>query len=867
MSGEGTPFAVDGDDGRPDAHLLDRRNEVDDLAQFLASWQRVTVARLSGRAEQSEVLDHGLLARVAELLGAERILVSLVEPGGLRVVDGYPTVTPAPVKGESPGGRAVRSGEIFIGTLDARVWGETTQSWREETGLGPVMSIPLVSGGETIGAVTVARLAGALQFGTLESDRARILAPPLAGAVGISSLSDELRAVNLAAERERERLASNLRLLLESAGEGIYGTDRHGRCAFMNASAASALGVDAEDVLGEVLHSRFHRTRPDGSYYETGDGPIYSVLRGGGSLRVDTEYMWRIDGTSFAAEYSVFPTIEDDVVTGVVVTFNDISVRRRIESDLAAASDQAKEASRLKSEFLANMSHEIRTPMNGVIGMTALLLETRLDAEQREYADTIGSSAEALLTIVNDILDFSKMEAGKMVIEVEDFDLRAVAEDAAQLVAARAATKDLELTVIIDPLTRMMLRGDSGRIRQVLVNLLGNAIKFTERGEVVLRVSATPRDDGGTVAVRFEVTDTGIGIDLAQQPHLFESFIQGDASSTRKLGGTGLGLAICKQLVEQMDGAIGVSSDVAGGSMFWFTLCLVRAEDSGTLMPAEVITLPAVRVLVVDNNHTAQTMLHHALTAWGLRVESVNGATEALRCLAHAVIAGDPYRIAVLDTHVLGIDGADLAQVIRSDSTFAPIGLVLLVSATTAHGATSARAAGADATVSKPVRISTLYAALTAVLVDANGSIPFSTEHHDVTVTAITGRTGHILVVDDNRVNQRVAQRMLENRGHKVDVADNGVEALVAVARKHYDAVLMDRQMPEMDGYEATRMIRMREGADRHTVIIAMTAGAMLGDEEECLAAGMDAYLSKPVKADDLFAMIDRWLMPVPSVA
>jgi two-component system sensor histidine kinase/response regulator len=834
MSVEGDPVAADGEPGRPDAPLLDRRNEVDDLAQFLASWQRVTVARLSGEAEQSEVLDHGLLAHVAELLGAEQIIVSLVEPGGLRVVDGYPTVDPAAVKGESPGGRAVRSGEIFIGTLDARVWGETTQAWRDATGLGPVMAIPLVSGGQTIGAVTVARLEGTSQFETLESERARILAPPLAGAVGISSLSDQLRAVNLAAEKERERLASNLRLLLDSAGEGIYGTDREGRCAFMNASAAIALRVDAEEVLGEVLHPQFHRTRADGSYYESGAGPIYSVLRGDASVRVATEFMWRMDGTSFAAEYSVFPTIEDEQVTGAVVTFSDITARKRIESDLAAASDRAQEASRMKSEFLANMSHEIRTPMNGVIGMTALLLETRL-------------------------------EAGKMVIEIDDLDLRAVIDDAALLVATRAAAKDLELTVLLDQDAAVLLRGDSGRIRQVLINLLGNAIKFTEDGEVVLRASVTPRDDN-TAAVLFEVTDTGIGVDLDQQPNLFESFVQGDASSTRRMGGTGLGLAICKQLVEQMGGTIGARSEAAGGSTFWFTLRLECSAGVSVSTPTDAAALRDVHVLIVDDNGTARTMLDETLTSWGARVETFDGADAALRRLAGAVGGGDPFRIAVIDHQMPGIDGAELVQTIRRDATLAPLGLVLLTSPTTARGAASARSAGSDVILSKPLRIATLASCLCAVLVEAERTVMASNGQSAAAATATAGRNGRILVVDDNRVNQRVAQRMLEKRGHTVDVADNGVEALIAVERTQFDAVLMDRQMPEMDGLEATRMIRAREGVDRHTIIIAMTAGAMIGDEEECLAAGMDAYLSKPVKADALVAMIDRWLTPIVSV-
>jgi PAS domain S-box-containing protein len=690
-------------------------DEVDELAQFLASWQRVTVERLSGLAEQSEVLDHGLLAHVAELLGAERIVVSLVEPDGLRVVDGHPAIAEAVVTGESPGGRAVRNGEICIGDLRSRDWGESTRDWTRQAGLGPVMAIPMVSGGDTIGAVTVARPAGQPDFTSTQSERARILIPPLAGAVRISSLSDQLRSANKAAEEETLRLSNSLRLLLESAGEGIYGIDAEGRCTFMNGAAAVALGVEVADVLGEIMHPQFHHTRADGSHYQLAEGPIYSVLRGGGSSRVESEVMSRSDGSSFPAEYSAFPILDEDTVTGAVITFNDITKRKVIESDLAAVSAQAKEASRLKSEFLANMSHEIRTPMNGVIGMTGLLLDTSLDAEQREYADTISRSADALLTVINDILDFSKMEAGKMDIETIDFDLRQVVEDAAQVMAARAEQKGLELTVAVDPQMSMTVRGAPGRIRQVLINMLGNAIKFTDEGTVSLR-ARLEEDQGRSALVRFEVADTGIGIDATQQGRLFESFTQADASTTRRFGGTGLGLAICKQLVERMGGAIGIHSDPGVGSTFWFTLSLEKT-----------------------------------------------GATDAPRPL-------------------------DAPEVVAATSK------------------------------------------------------------------------GHVLVVDDNPVNQAVAARMLEKRGHIVDVADNGIEAVAAVMGVVYDAVLMDCQMPEMDGFEATREIRRREGSQRHTPIIAMTAGAMTGDREKCLAAGMDAYLSKPIKAETLGEMVDRWV-------
>jgi PAS domain S-box-containing protein len=697
-----------------------------------------------------------------------------------------------------------------------------------------------------VGIIMSVLLAFLLRFGQQADRRAAEVA------VANEGLEREMsqRAVIERALRDSER---HYRDLAELSLGYIWIHDFDGRLLMVNAAAAQALGYEADDIIGRSIAEFVvpaMRSEVEGYLARM---RVQDELRGTVTIVTSTgeERIWSFSNIRYT---------DDGTPVHVLANAQDITALKAAEAEVAKSRDSAVESARLKSEFLANMSHEIRTPLNGVIGMTDLLMTTPLSREQHEYSDTIRSSADSLLTIVNDILDFSKIEAGMLSFESLDFSLRNMVESTVEMFSGPAKQKKIDLATLVYSDVPDALRGDPGRVRQVLTNLLGNAVKFTLAGEVSLRVTVE-QDTVDEAVIRFSIADTGIGISRDQQERLFQPFVQADGSTARQFGGTGLGLAISRQLVERMQGEIAVDSQPGIGSTFTFTARFERqpADQRGF---DETVTLEGLRVLIVDDNETNRAVVHHYVTAWGMESGAAGGGSEALNALRDAQGNGRPFDIALLDLMMPGMTGFELARRIKLDPDLSNVRLVLMPSFGKRGHANDAREAGIAGYLVKPVRQSELRECMLAIASDR--SSPDHKPTRLVTRHTLTERSRkpqrRILIAEDNLVNQKVLMAQVAKLGYRADLVNNGEEALSAMDRYPYALVLMDCHMPLLDGYQTTRAIRERENGGPRTPIIAITANAMSGEREKCVVAGMDDYLPKPLRQDDLAAGLERWM-------
>ena len=638
------------------------------------------------------------------------------------------------------------------------------------------------------------------------------------------------------------------RLIVAAMGEGAATVAASGVILYANARLAEIAGRPIGELVGLPLRSLTD---------QAGQNVLRTLLAvPAGEIARGQLELARADGRAVPVTVAVSGVYLDASTFIHCLVVSDLTATREVEREIARTRDEALAAALLKSQFVAMVSHEIRTPMNGVIGLTNLLLENPLQPGPRRYAEAIRTSGQALLTIINDILDFSKIEAGKIELVDADFELDGLLEEIMHVAAETARDKDLEVLAYYPPDLPTTLRGDAGRLRQALLNLLSNAVKFTDHGEVQLRVEPTPAASDGRPRITFTVADTGIGIAAKDLPRLFQPFSQIDAATDREFGGTGLGLTITRQLVELMHGRLEVTSRPGRGSQFFFTIPVSAAQTPAARRQFKD-KIAGRRILVVDDNPTTRHLITEHARAWGLApTEAADGDT-ALDLLRRAAGDHHPYDVAVIDQHLRGMNGIELTEHINADPTISRVSVLLLTSGSN-HDDQIAAAHRVDAMVAKPVGPSQLFNSLLQLL---DPEIADAGQRGDAVPAHPVGQDrGLILLAEDNAINQMVAVDTLAMLGYQVDVARNGVEAIQLAGSKQYRAILMDCQMPGMDGYAATTEIRDHEEADQHIPIIAMTAGALAEDRQRCYAAGMDDYLAKPIDADQLQTALDRWI-------
>jgi two-component system, sensor histidine kinase and response regulator len=681
----------------------------------------------------------------------------------------------------------------------------------------------------------------------------------------IARYRDHLEKLVEERTEDLRRIEERTRLLLNSVGEGIYGIDEKGLITFVNPVAVRLLGYEnATELLGGDNHSLMHHSHEDGTPYPLADCRLRQALRRQEPVSCDAEVFWRKDGTSFPVTYSGAPVLHDGTFVGGVIAFSDITELKKAEKELKAAKEVADDANRAKSDFLARMSHEIRTPMNAVIGMAHLCLQTALTAKQHDYVSKIYVAGNNLLGIINDILDFSKIEAGKLELEQIDFHLEEVLDNLANIVTMKAEEKGLEVLFRLPPNTPNNLVGDPLRLGQVLINLANNAVKFTEKGSIV--ISAELQEETiDTATLQFAVKDSGIGLTEEQIGRLFQSFSQADGSTTRKFGGTGLGLAICKRLVDMMGGTIRVESEPGQGSSFIFTAVLGKSEGHEEKHYLPAVDLRGLRSLVVDDNPIALSILKDALESFSFKVDTAESGQDALAAMAKATGEGAPFELVLMDWKMPGMNGIETVRRIKEIDNLSKTPQILMV---TAYGREEimreADAVGISSFLVKPVNQSVLFDTIMGIFgyeSQRKSRTGYGAAAKPKGLAEIRG--ARVLLTEDNQINQQIAVELLERAGMIVDVANNGRESLEAVQAGDYDLVLMDIQMPEMDGLEAARRIRAcgKRGVE-NLPIVAMTAHAMTGDREKSLEAGMNDHLTKPIDPRQLMETLAKWIKP-----